>query len=257
MTTQRVKVFSPMANVGRVYLQDLSVVDGPRFYVGNTSDLKITHNEQVEKTPDYDGLGGGTHSELRRIESVGVAFVLYDINADNIAMATRGSRTTFASGTVTDEAKKAHTGGLIRLDHPGASSVVVTSADGQTTYTGYEVTGAGALVAETGDLATAIAALPDPTVGLPVLVSYNYGEYNKVKPLTEAKKQFGLVFDGLNEADSGKPVIVDIWKVSPGIVNELALKSTSMMNVPIEGEVLKDTSKGAGESAFYEVNQVA
>jgi len=254
MTTQRVKVFSPMANVGRVYLQDLSVVDGPRFYVGNTSDLKITHNEQVEKTPDYDGLGGGTHSELRRIESVGVAFVLYDINADNIAMATRGSRTTVASGTVTEESKKAHIGGLIRLDHPGASSVVVTSTDGVTTYNDYEVTGAGVLVAASGDLATAIT---DPDAGLPVLVSYSYGEYNKVKPLTEAKKQFGLVFDGLNEADSGKPVIVDVWKVSPGIVNELALKSTSMMNVPIEGEVLKDTSKGAGESAFYEVNQVA
>ncbi|PIQ39050.1 MAG: hypothetical protein COW58_13870 [Thalassolituus sp. CG17_big_fil_post_rev_8_21_14_2_50_53_8] len=257
MTTQRVKVFSPMANVGPVYLQDLSVVDGPRYHIGNTGDLKVTHNENVEKIPDYDNIGGGTHAELRRIESVGVAFVLYDINADNIALATRGTRTTVASGTVTDEAKKAHIGGLVRLDHPGASSVVVTSADGQTTYTGYDVKGAGVLITADGDLATAIAALPDPTVGLPVLVSYGYGEYHKVQPLTEAAKQFALLFDGFNEADSGKPVIVDIHKVSPGIVNELALKSTSMMSVPIEGEVLKDTSKGAGESAFYEVNQVA
>ncbi len=253
---ERVKVFKPMWGVGPIYLQEFGVVNAPLYHIGNTSELTLTHDESTTELPDYDTLGGGTYAEVRRINSVTAGWTMHDINADNIAMATRGSRATVTSGTVTDESQTAYATSLVRLNNPAAADVEVTDSTGSTTYTGYEVTGAGIKILETGDIATAIAALGEPTDGLPILVAYSYGEYQEIQPMTESGKQYHLVFDGMNEADSGNPVIVDIWKLNLGVLSELALKSDGLASMPVEGKLLKDTSKGADESAYYRIQQV-
>lgn len=247
----RVDVYKPYLGVGPVYIRAAGQANGPLYHLGNTSELKLAHDEQVIEQPDYDTPGGGTHAEVRRIGSVTASFVMHDLNADNLALATRGTVTAINGGTITDEARTAHGGALLRLAHPGASSVVVTSVDGLTTYTGYEVSGAGIKVLASGDLATAIAALPDPATGLAVKVSYTHPGYNQIEALTESGKVWELVFDGINEADSGKACVVDLWRVNLGVAKELALKGDAMGSLPMEGKLLKDNSKGAGASAFY------
>lgn len=253
---ERVEVYKPLWGVGPVSLRDLSVEDGPTYHIGNTSELKIAHDENVTDLPDFDNVGGGTHAEVRRINSIEGSFIMHDLNADNIALAIRGTRTSVESGTVTESPRKAYTGSLIRLEHPGATSVVVTSSDGNTTYDDVAVSGAGVTVTPGGDLATVIDALPGPSVGLPVLISYAYGAFDEVQALTEAGKNWGLVFDGMNEADSGKPVILDVWKMSLGVLSELSLKGDAMGSMPISGKFLRDPTKGTGQSAYYRVQQM-
>lgn len=252
----RVETYKPYLGVGPVYARPAGQPDGPLYHLGNTSELKLAHDEAVTEQPDYDSPGGGTHAEVRRINSVTASFVMHDLNADNLAMATRGTNTAVAGGSITDEAHTAHVGGLIRLEHPGATSAIVTSADGQTTYNDIEITGAGVKVLASGDLATAINALPDATAGLPVKVSYTHPGYNQIEALTETGKVWELVFDGMNEADSGKPCVLDLWRVNLGVASELALKGDAFGSLPLSGKLLKDASKGSGKSAFYRMQQV-
>lgn len=253
---ERVEVFKPLMGVGPVSLREFGKPNGPLYHIGNTSELKLVHDESVVELPDNDSLGGGTYAEVRRVNSVTASFTMHDLNADNLALATRGKVKIVAAGSVTDEAQTAHKGATIRLTHPKAGDVVVTGADGTTPYNDYELTGAGIKVLPTGDLATAIDALSTPSDGLPVLIDYTHPQYHEVQPMTAAAQYYELVFDGMNEADSGNPVIVDVWKLNPGILNELALKSDDFASAPIEGKCLKDPSKGAGESAYYRIQQV-
>lgn len=254
--SERVQVYKPQLLAGKVWLRDQSVANGPAYHIGNVSVVNLTTDENVIEQPDYTTSGGGTHAEVRRINSVSVAMTLHDLNADNIALATKGTTTTIAASAVTDEPGTAHKGALIRLENPGATSVVVTSTDGNTTYTGYEVTGAGIVIGTSGDIAAAIDALGTPSDGLPVLIDYSFGEFNEVEALTSGGKNWAITFDGMNEADGDKPCIVDLHKVNLGAASELSLIGDALGVVSLEGKCLKDATKGAGESAYYRVQQV-
>lgn len=256
---ERVEVYKPYLGSGKVYLRDQSLANGPAYEIGNVSVLTLNIDEEVIEQKDYTTSGGGTHAEVRRINSVTASMTLHDLNADNVALASKGQQSAVNSGTVTDEAVTAHKGALARLAHPQPTSVVVTSSDGSTTYTegtDYEIRNAGIYVLKTGVIAAAIDALPDSTVGLPVLVDYMHAGYNKIEALTSSTRNWAITFDGVNEADSDNPNIVDLHKVNLGAAPEQALIGDAMGSIALEGKLLKDASKGAGQSAFYTVQQV-
>lgn len=56
---------------------------------------------------------------------------------------------------------------------------------------------------------------------------------------------------GLNESNSGKPVIFALWRVSQGVAKQLTLIKKGFGALDIEGEVLQDPSKtGVGISRY-------
>lgn len=256
--TERVAVYKPYLGSGKVWLRDQSLPNGPSYHIGNVSELKLTHDETVIEQKDHTSSGGGTHAEVRRINSVTAAITMHDLNADNLALATKGTNTTVAAGTITDEAGTAHKGALIRLAKPSPTTVVVTSSDGNTTYTegtDYDIAGAGIVIATTGALADEIDALGTPSDGVPVLIDYAYGAYNELEALTQGNANWALTFDGVNEADGDSPQIVDLHKVNLGAASELSLIGDALGTISVEGKCLKDSSQGAGKSAYYRVQQ--
>ena len=60
-----------------------------------------------------------------------------------------------------------------------------------------------------------------------------------------------LLFEGLNEADSNKPVIVNIWKADVPSADQVQLIGDDLGKFDFKAECLKDSTKGAGASAFY------
>ncbi|HBS41185.1 MAG TPA: hypothetical protein DEA26_00790 [Oceanospirillales bacterium] len=256
---QRVRVFKPTKLVGRLYIREAGQATAPRYHMGNSSELKLTYDEQVIPQPDYDSVSGGVAAEVRLLNSIEFAAALHDLNADNLALLQRGTRTTITGATVTDEAITAHKGALISLANINAKSVVVTSSDGNTTYTegdDYEVTGAGVLINSTGAIATAIDALPDPTTGLDLLVDYTFADYQRIQPFTESGKTYELLLDGMNQAEDGLPVVITLWKVNVGVLTEWLLKGDSIASLPFAGKLLADKTKGQGESAYLQIDQV-
>lgn len=239
------QIYKPMANVGQVYAAPYGVA-GPLAPIGNVLELTLTHDETVLKQADYARLGGGTHAQFRRVNSANVAFTMADINVVNFARAVLGTASEVAGAAIVGEAHKAYRGGLIRLANLQPSLVTVKKGSTPVTAAGnFEVRPEG------------IYVLPD-AAGLvdadDITVDYTHVTTATLEALTQKAPELQISFGGLNEADSGRPVVVDLWRVGQGVAKTLALMNNNFMGLPVEGEVLVDPTKvGDSISRHYRV----
>ena len=73
-----------------------------------------------------------------------------------------------------------------------------------------------------------------------------------IEALTTKAVELDLLFGGLNEADGGKPQVVNIFRCSQGVTKSLALINKGFGNLEVEGTVLMDPTKiGVGVSRYY------
>ena len=111
----------------------------------------------------------------------------------------------------------------------------------------YQVTPGGIWVPDTATFAQISA-----TQGVAALVDYTYSAQNVVQALVNAGLEYQMRFVGLNEAQSGKPVIVDVHKQRFGPGAELALITDDYGAIALKADVLKDTLvTGAGLSQYF------
>jgi hypothetical protein len=222
-----------------------------KVHVGNVEKLDLSVEEDTKKLMDKTAQGGGVRNRVSTITGVTVDMTWTDFYPDNLAIAVFGNAATVAAGTVTDEPHTAFTGGLIRLAHINATSVVVKSGDGATTYvvgSDYTLSAAGIVPLSAADG----GAIPDDS---PVKVSYSHPAQSVVEAITESGAELEVTFDGMNEAQSGKPVVVDIHRLrmSPG--KGLSLIGSDFAKLEMKGEALSDATKGVGKSRYFVVTQ--
>lgn len=242
------EIYKPSLNVGQVYAKAYGVPAG-RLPVGNVLKLEIGHKVDTQSQPNMTMLGGGKHSKVERVSDVELSMTMADVNVTNLARATLGTVEAVDAGSVTGEAHTAYLGGLLRLAHIQPTDVVVKKASVVVPAAGnYEVRAGGVFI------------LPNAT-GLAdadaVTVDYAHGIQAVIEALTTSANELELVFEGLNEADSGKPMIVDIWRVSQSVTKSLALLTGKFGALEVTGEVLEDPTKtGAGISRYYRKTMV-
>lgn len=106
--------------------------------------------------------------------------------------------------------------------------------------TDYVVTAGGVTPLSTGDVVS----------GEVLDVTYSYGAYSAVQSLLESAKDYALFFEGLNDYNN-KPVLIDAWKVRFGPGKDIGWIGDDYAEISIEGECLKDTTKGTGISEYY------
>jgi hypothetical protein len=111
-----------------------------------------------------------------------------------------------------------------------------------TENTDYTRVGAG-IIPIAGKLATGDA----------VVVSYTGLADNMVQALSESGLEYRLVFDGLNEAQSGRKVVVEAYRVKPS-PSGLDFLGDEYAGLEITADVLKDASiTAAGKSQYFTV----
>lgn len=111
-----------------------------------------------------------------------------------------------------------------------------------TANTDYELTAAGATLLTGGAF----------TAGEPIEADYTPLAADVVQALTTSGKEYELVFEGLNEARSGKPVTVQAYRVKIGAARNIGLLGDDYAALEVTGKLLKDTSKtGAGVSQYF------
>lgn len=230
---------------GKMYL------DG-RF-VGNVSALNIAITENKIQQTDYTGPGGGNCATVSQIDAVEMSMTMTSYDADNLALAVFGTTSTVATSSITDEPMTSPatldndtlvlTAELIDTKQ----AVSVTSDPAGTTYTegtDYTIGTAGITILAAGTIGPATA----------LLVSYQVQGHNLVQALVSSAQEYEAVFDGLNEADSGAPVVVKGYKVKFGPAEDLALISEEFAELALTGDILKDeTITGAGLSQYFTV----
>ena len=245
------KIYRPSMTIGQVYARPYgsNVLPLP---VGNVLELKLEHDEDVIVQEDMTALGGGTHAEVRRIKVVKLSMKLADLNPINLARATQATVAEVASGTIVDEPHSCTLGGLMRLAHIAPTAVTLKkglTADVATAVTApgnYEVRAEGLFLLSN---ATGLSNADK------LWVSYSYGVYVSIEALTTKAVELELSFGGMNEADSGKPAIVDVWRVSQGVTKSLELIGKGFGSLDVSGTVMMDPTKtGAGISKYYKTS---
>lgn len=242
------KTYRPTARVGKFY----AAVYGSAALVpiGNVLEASTEQTESVEKQDDMTALGGGTHAELRRVTGVMFKAKLADINIVNLARATRGTVAPEDAGTVTDAPYVATLGTLIPLPHTGVTGLTVKK--------GATAGAATAVAASNYELRPEGLWIQEDAAGIVnadnLWLSYSHADQVVIQTLTSQAPELYIRFAGLNEVDSGKPSVVDMWRVSQGVAKQLALIQKGFTTLDIEGEVLKDPNKtGIGISPYMQI----
>lgn len=236
-------VYYPYLGRGKIYARVAGTTTG-LLPLGNASKLELASKENKQTQKDMTALGGGTYASVTRIDSVSVQGVLHDLNKVNFARAVFGSASTVAGAAVLDETVVAYKGAIVPLAHPNPTDVTVTNSAGTTTYTqaDYEIRAGGIFITDAGAIADAQE----------LKVDYSFGSYHKVEAMTASAVTLELHFEGLNEALSGRPVILDIWRAQLSPAKAIALLGDKFAELPFEAEVLKDPTKtGVGISQFF------
>lgn len=235
---------------GKVYLREVGAAAG-RIEVGNCSALAFAVAEETKEKKDYTQPGGGTYNEVRRISSVEMQLTMDELSPQNLARALYGSTAAVTSAAVTDESHTAYKGAFIKLNNVPASTPapVVTGPGGTPTYvagTDYEVRPGGIFILASGAIAD----------GATILVDYTKAAADVVEALVNSGKEYELVFAGLNEARSGKAVIVTAHRVKIGAAQNIGLIGDEYAQIEVSGKLLKDTTKTGGVSQYFKVELV-
>ncbi|TLX65070.1 hypothetical protein DN820_01795 [Stutzerimonas nosocomialis] len=235
--------------VGKIYLEDLDDSQGLLF-IGNCNSLTYEATPQEIEEQDYTTPGGGLDSSVQRISALNVTYNARHFNKANLARAIYGAATDVEAGTVTGEAHTAHPGALILLANPGATGVVVTSAAGSTPYvldTDYTLDPAGfPVITETGTI----------TESTPILVDYAYGKHVSIQALVRSGRRFRQVFVGLNEARTGKPAVIEVFRVNHSPAS-LSFIGDEFQGMEFTAKAEKDPTKiGTGISQYMVIKDV-
>ena len=236
--------YYPYLGSGKIYAR-VAGIAAAMLEIGNASKLDLAAKEDKQTQKDFTKPGGGTHASVSRIDTVTLQMTLHDLNKTNVARAVFGLATEVAGATVAGEVVVAYKGGLSPLAHISPTAVTVKDSTDTTTYvanTDYEVREAGIFILEAGGIADADS----------LKVSYTHVAYDKIEAMTTGAITLELLFEGLNEANSGQPVIVDVYRVQLSPTKALSLLGDKFGELVVDAEVMKDASKtGVGISQYF------
>lgn len=231
---------------GRVKLAEIiSNVTQPWVWAGDVSELSLAFEEEKA---DHKESYSGKKAKVREFTigtDMTMSATVHQFSGENISRFTRGSVTNDVSGTVTAEVLGTVTAGIeVSLAQIGVSGVVITDSAGTPATidaSHYSVdANFGNIVFNT------LPTAPAPT--MPLKAAYSYAAAEQVAFLNAEQKQIALRYEGINLAEGGAPVLVELYKVSPGLLQELGLITTGseVAGMSVEGAVLLDTRKPAG-----------
>lgn len=222
---------------------------GGLFEVGNCSELKL--NVNTSTVEHKETTTGSRAIDLRLTTEVkaNMECTIENFNSKNLAQAMRGNYVSSVAGTVTDEPVTGYPGMISPLAHLRISDVVVKK--GAVTLvlgTDYMLnTEAGSLKCIEGGAVIAAEALK---------VSYSYEAQEEVHGLTQPMQTIWLRFEGLNTADTNKPVVLDVFKFSTDPLKELDLIGDKVNAFQLAGSILADLTQGSGVSRYWRMKML-
>ena len=221
-----------------------TITGGGLLPLFNCNKATITQSEKETILSSSMDIEGGPLEIVNSLDKVGIELSCNSIHKENLAFFLKGDATAFAAGDIVDEVKTlVKKGTLVPLDHIGATDVVVKNSAGTTTYVlddDYTVQGAGVFVTE------------DSTIALgDFKVSYSHPGESVVQALTQASKSVAVCIDGLNAANNGDPCVIYVHKVKFTVSDSMDFVGKDFVSITIKGTILKDSSKGSNESAYY------
>ena len=233
---------------GRLLLATRDAAGAPQGFrdVGNVSALQI--GITVSTYQHKESVTGSRHIDLQLVTEVGATMqaTFESIDAKNLSLILWGSDTAVVGSTVTAESQTVvTTTDIIALENLQVSSVVVTNTGAVTTYVegvDYTVNAASGSIQilESGTIAPGV-----------ILVSYTFANYEDVQGLVQTSMpERWARFEGLNTANSSKPVVVDIFRAGVQPLSQLDLLSDQVASMQAHMQMLRDEFRVSGSQYF-------
>lgn len=237
---------------GTIYRRKRGVANAPLEPMGNCSSLVFNIEQERIDELDYESAGGGKRMTIYRISGVTAAITTKSHDAQILALGLRGTATSTTS--VTAIVGEAHAdvalGSLVVLNRfPDLTQTVIVKK-GATVIdaANYELKRVGVFI---------LPGAAGLVAGDDVTVDYTPLPEDSVEALTVSGDEYYLLFDGLNEAASGKPVAVEAMRLNFSPMKNLGLITTELGDVELEAEVLgDDTVTAEDESKYFRVRAV-
>lgn len=232
---------------GEVELAEITAgVVGPYVWIGDVSEL----TGQLSQTPvqhreSFSGKNALVREFFRELGMTWNA-TLHQLDVDNIARFTLAKTSSTVAGTASAEAfpNPVANGDKILLDNMNVSALVITDSLTPTpatlvqgTHYDYDVFGQVEILA--------LPTAPAPTQ--PLLAAYSYGATKQAAFLAGERKYYSLRYKGKNLAENGELCMVELYKVSAGLLQSLSLitSGNQLAGSPVTFGSLLDTSKPA------------
>lgn len=218
---------------------------GPLLPIGNTEELSIAIDSETDELEDFESPSGGIAASSTWIKKTTMSMTIRNLSPENMAKAYLGSAEAVTSGSVTNEEHKAYKGGYIIFKHIKPTSVVVKSADGNTTYaenTDYTVTPSGILIKTNGGIDD----------GDTIKVNYSHGAENVIEAMTSSAKEYKIVYLGANTARDGRERRVTMHRVRLSPAAEVSLVTSNWGELKLTGTLIKDASQPNGKSQYFQ-----
>lgn len=221
--------------------------------VGIVTEATFSVDEEEKSVPEMRYAGGGKANSFSRVTAVKFEFTVLSHAPDVLAMALRAVKTDVTAAAVVDEPHTAYIGGYVGLDVLPDLTVapVVKDATAVTTYvkdTDYELANGGIVILSGG-------AIND---GDTVKISYTKLASHVFEALAASALEYEMVFDGLNEFDSGAPTVINIHRAKFAFPSSFGVVSDDAVPIQIGGELLTDsTITGSTLSKFFKVRRAA
>lgn len=231
--------------VGVVHAKRLGIPDAPLRDLGDVETLKFANRSNQMAWKQHRRPGGGNLATQDNLDGVTLDVQMQEWEPENLAMVLQGLIVDLPPETVTGEAILLQPGSLTMTEFPGPKSITLTKTSDSTpiALSAVNVSAAGLSVPKDSAIITA------PT---PATIAYTSTQSTRIEPLVEAGAEYKLVFDGLNEAENGRPVIVEVWRWKAPPAEELALiDGENPGKLLSKGEVLADPTRPVGESPFW------
>jgi len=238
---------------GEVFLQKRGTAGAKLSPIGNCTSLQFGITEDKKELLDMTTGGGGVLDTVSRIKNVTAKMTVSNLSPQNLAIALRGSVTASTAAAIVDEAHADIALGslveLARLPDTGAAITVKVGATVVASAGNWQAMGAGIWIAPN---ATALVAGDDITVTYSALAD------DLVQAMVASSDEYTLLFQGLNEARSGKPAIVKAYRIKFSPAKALDLIADDFGQLELEAEALSDaTITGTGLSKFMSVRMGA
>lgn len=209
---------------------------------------------EVEKEDHKESMSGqrGTDLTVTKSKKARLSMTVENFAQHVLALGLHGDTAVLAAGTITDEPHTAYLGQTFYVDVPkfkAVPAIVIKDAATPTTVyvldTDYTVAANGGIsIKPAGGSAT----ITDATK---VLVTYDHETVAKLNAFSVSAPIRWVRFHGVNTVRDMEKKIVDIFKVQFDPIAGYGLISDDIQGLELNGDVLFDDLRPAGESNYY------
>lgn len=238
---------------GKIKMREVGAA-APFLPIGNASALTFGAQLDTKELKNFTKPGGGTYAKVDRVSSVTVNLTVHDLDGPNLARASGGAYTEQAAGTVTSEPVVAYIGGTTPLSRPPSAITSVEPVGGGTAYEA----GEDYVITPGGIEIPAGSAIPAPVDGEPnIEVTFSNTAQQVMQAMVNSGKEYELLFEGLNEAESDLPVIVHAYRVKFAPAQAINFLGDDFAALELVGTALPDANKtGNGISQYWKATIV-